>query len=195
MAARRSDRTPVEPSDPSASYNVRKEFGGRAYTGMRVGGVHNWMYGEGAWKERKVTPDKWSIHYAATKRRRGKAPTGSGAPVGTEYHWYVLAHQRVKKLDANTYETEMEGVKYKLAHKRAAATAWSTWSAAFQSASQRRKLIAILEEEIASLKAMAEAAGEKAEGAVPRARRARKRPAARTRRPTVQGDGRQRRLA
>jgi hypothetical protein len=24
--------------------------------------------------------------------------------VGTEYHWYIVAHQIVKKVDANTYE-------------------------------------------------------------------------------------------
>jgi hypothetical protein len=29
------------------------------------------------------------------------APEGSGVPVGTEYHWYVLAHQNVRKLNAN----------------------------------------------------------------------------------------------
>lgn len=24
--------------------------------------------------------------------------------MGTEYHWYIVAHQIVKKVDANTYE-------------------------------------------------------------------------------------------
>ena len=29
-----------------------------------------------------------------TKRRAGHAPEGSGVPVGTEYHWYIVAHRR-----------------------------------------------------------------------------------------------------
>jgi hypothetical protein len=31
-----------------------------------------------------------------------RSKLGSGAPIGTEYHWYILAHQNVRKLDANT---------------------------------------------------------------------------------------------
>ncbi|MGH9912087.1 MAG: hypothetical protein ACRD5E_09455 [Nitrososphaeraceae archaeon] len=53
------------------------------------------------------------------KRRAGNAPEGFGVPVGTEYHWYIVAHQIVKKVDANKYTTTMTGIKYKLAHKRA----------------------------------------------------------------------------
>lgn len=41
----------------------------------------------------------------------------SGIPVGTEYHWYILAQQSVRKLDANKYSTSMTGLKYKLGHK------------------------------------------------------------------------------
>lgn len=33
--------------------------------------------------------------------------------------------QHVKKLDANTYETHLEGSKYKLAHKSATSKTWS----------------------------------------------------------------------
>ena len=36
-----------------------------------------------------------------TKRRAGRAPEGSGVPVGTEYHWYIVAHQNVCKVNAN----------------------------------------------------------------------------------------------
>lgn len=43
----------------------------------------------------KITPDLWTISYAVTKRRAGRAPKGSGVPVGTEYHWYIVAHQHV----------------------------------------------------------------------------------------------------
>jgi hypothetical protein len=45
--------------------------------------------------------------------------------VGTEYHWYILAHQNVKKVDANRYTTSMTGIKYKLAHRRAERENWN----------------------------------------------------------------------
>jgi hypothetical protein len=70
-------------------------------------------------ERKKVTPDKWQFNYNVTKRRAGTAPEGSGVPVGTEYHWYILANQNVKKLDANNYTTSLIGLKNKLAHKRA----------------------------------------------------------------------------
>ena len=103
----------------SRSYNKFKDFEGKKYTGMKVGRTHKWYYDKGEWKEKKLTPDKWQFTYNVTKRRVGKAPEGSGVPVGTEYHWYILANQNVKKLDANSYTTSMLGLKYKLAHKRA----------------------------------------------------------------------------
>lgn len=109
----------------SASYDRFKEFEGKRYTGMAVGRRHKWRYDQGEWSERKVTPDKWEFTYAVKKRRAGKAPEGSGAPTGTAYRWYILAEQVVTKLDANTYSTEMVGLKHKLAHKRADKGAWS----------------------------------------------------------------------
>ena len=125
--------------DIAATYNAFKEFEGRRYTGMRVGRRHKWNYDAGVWTEGKVTPDQWEIHYAVTKRRVGRAPEGSGVPVGTGYHWYVLAHQNVTKLNANEYTTSMTGMKFKLAHRRADK---GTWSASVQA--QRRYLIKIL---------------------------------------------------
>src|ERR1043165_1979489 len=89
--------------DISASYNQYKDFEGQQYTGMRVGRSHKWYYDKGEWKETKITPDLWEISYAVTKRRKGKAPKGSGVPVGTGYHWYIIAHQKVIKLNANDY--------------------------------------------------------------------------------------------
>ena len=93
-----------------------------------------------------LAPDRWEFSYAVHKRRAGHAPAGSGVPVGTEYHWYILAHQNVRKLDANTYTTALTGLKYKLAHKRAGK---DTWSASDQA--QRRQLIKILREMIDDL--------------------------------------------
>jgi hypothetical protein len=127
--------------DVAATYDAFKEFEGRRYTGMRVGRGHKWNYDPGVWTEKKVTPDQWEIHFAVTKRRVGKAPEGSGVPVGTGYHWYILAHQNVTKLNANEYTTSMTGMKFKLAHRRADR---GTWSASVQA--QRRHLITILKQ-------------------------------------------------
>jgi hypothetical protein len=130
----------------AASYDKFKEFQGKRYTGMAVGRRHKWRYDPGEWTEKKVTPDKWEFQYAVKKHRAGKAPEGSGAPVGTAYHWYILAHQTVTKLDANSYTTEMVGVKHKLAHRRADKSSWSAGDTA-----QRRQLIKILQGMIAEL--------------------------------------------
>jgi hypothetical protein len=106
-------------------YDALKEYKGRQYTGMKIGRGHTWDYDAGPWKETKQTPDVWTIHYAVTKRRRGHAPKGSGVPVGTEYNWTILAQQTVRKLNANDYTTELNGLKFKLAHKRADKGKWS----------------------------------------------------------------------
>ena len=133
--------------DISKGYNEYKEFEGRKYTGMRVGGTHEWYYDKGEWKEKKIAPDKWEFTYATNKRRAWNAPEGSGARVGTEYHWYILAHQNVRKLDANSYATSMTGLKYKLAHKRIWRKRWNATDSA-----QRKRLIQILQELIDQLK-------------------------------------------
>jgi hypothetical protein len=109
----------------SGAYEEFKEFNGKKYTGMRVGGSHKWYYDKGIWREKKVTPYKWELTYSVNKKRVWDAPEGSGVPVGTEYHWYILAHQNIKKLDANNYTTSMTGLKYKLAHKRAQKEKWN----------------------------------------------------------------------
>ena len=108
-----------------STYNEYKEFQGRKYTGMKVGRSHKWYYDKGEWKEKKVTPDQWDFNFSIDKKRAGQAPEGSGVPVGTEYHWYILAHQNVKKVDANRYTTSMTGIKYKLAHRRAERENWN----------------------------------------------------------------------
>lgn len=133
--------------DLAATYNAFKEFEGRLYTGVKVGRTQKWYYDQGEWKEKKLTPDKWEFTYAVHKRRAGKAPPGSGVPTGTEYHWYILAHQHVRKLDENTYSTAMAGVKYKLAHKRAGKEQWSATERA-----QRRRLVQVLEEMLGELR-------------------------------------------
>src|SRR5438477_1862992 len=162
-------------SDGSAarsSYDRFKEFEGKRYTGMAVGRGHKWKYEAGDWTEKKVTPDKWEVHYAVKKHRKGRAPEGSGAPVGTSHHWYILADQVVTKLDANTYSTELKGTKWKLAHKRADKESWSSSDRA-----QRRRLVQILREMIAEL----ETAPAETPAAQPEARPAKAAPAVTTR--------------
>lgn len=155
MAARASTglrkpirRKPEIKKDISKSYNQFKKVEGQQYTGMKVGRSHKWYYDKGEWREKKITPDEWEINYAVTKRRAGKAPEGSGVPVGTEYHWYILAHQNVRKLNANDYTTAMTGLKFKLSHKRAGSEKWSTSEKA-----ERRRLIKIFQRMIAQLEA------------------------------------------
>jgi hypothetical protein len=140
--------------DAAATYDAFKEFEGKRYTGMKIGRSHHWHYDPGDWKETKITPDEWRIEFAVTKRRAGRAPEGSGVPVGTGYHWYILAHQNVTKLDANSYTTSMTGMKFKLAHKRADKQTWSASPAA-----QRRHLIEILQRVVKDLQHGAEADG------------------------------------
>jgi hypothetical protein len=171
-------------SDPAVSYNEFKEYEGQRYTGMKIGRSHKWDYDQGEWKETKITPDLWQISYAVTKRRRGRAPEGSGVPVGTEYHWYVLAHQNVFKQNANDYTTSLTGLKFKIAHKRAGSEKWSATPK-----TQRKRMIQFLQNVIADLAKQGESETANAlEGAAPSERRetgaTRRRIASRSRRPT-----------
>jgi hypothetical protein len=128
------------------TYNQFKAFEGKLYTGMKVGGRHKWHYDAGEWKEKKITPDRWEFEYVVRKRRAGHAPEGSGVPVGTEYHWYIVAHQNVRKLDANSYSTAMTGIKFKVAHKRADKDTWSATET-----TQKRNVLKLLKEIVAGL--------------------------------------------
>lgn len=80
-----------------STYNEHKELEGRKYTGMKVRRTHKWYYDKGECKEIKITPDQWHFTFSVDKKRAGQAHEGSGVPVGTEYHWYKLAHQNAKK--------------------------------------------------------------------------------------------------
>ncbi len=161
-SARKTKKKPGVKKDIAATYNAFKQFGGQQYTGMKIGRSHKWYYDKGVWRDKKITPDEWEISYAVTKRRAGKAPKGSGVPVGTEYHWFIVAHQHVKKLNANDYSTEMTGYKFKVAHKRFDKEKWSASDAA-----RRRRMIKFLEEMIGRLES------EQEETAVPEQKPAR----------------------
>jgi len=142
--ARRSTNEPK--STLAVSYDEFKEYEGRRYTGMKIGRSHKWYYDQGEWKETKITPDLWQIGYAVTKRRAGRAPEGSGVPVGTAYHWYVIAHQNTTKQSANDYTTSLTGLKFKIAHKRAGSSKWSATPK-----TQRKRMIMFLKNVIADL--------------------------------------------
>jgi len=132
------------------AYDDLKEFAGEEYSGMAVGGEHSWIYPNGLWRERKVAPDRWEFTFSSIKERERPAPQGSGAPPKTLYHWYLLAHQRVRKVDADTYTTFMSGLKYKVAHKR---PQWRKWSSQYPGQeSEQERVIAILEETLSGLK-------------------------------------------
>jgi len=130
----------------NSGYNKPKNFKGKQYTGMAIGRSHHWHYDQGDWKETKITPDLWEISYEVIKRRVGHAPEHSGVPVGTGYHWYILAHQSAEKLTANDYTTQMSGLKFKLAHKRADKNKWN-----IKGPTQRKHLIKFLKEFINQL--------------------------------------------
>ena len=142
-------------SNPAVSYNEFKEYEGQRYTGMKIGRSHKWRYDQGEWKETKITPDLWQISYAVSKRRAGRAPEGSGVPVGTEYHWYVLAHQNVAKQTANDYSTSLTGLKFKIAHKRADSEKWSATPK-----TQCKRMIMFLQSVIADLEKQNDSEGD-----------------------------------
>src|ERR1043165_1366019 len=130
----------------SSSYNEFKNYKGEFYTGMAVGRSHKWNYDRGVWRETKITPERWELTYDVKKRRAGHAPKGSGVPVGTGYHWFILSHQYVEKLNEDDYSTSMVGVKFKLAHRRAEKATWNASDDA-----QRAHLIKILHDFIREL--------------------------------------------
>lgn len=136
---------------PGARYGDPKEFQGRQYHGMKVGGVHKWTYPDGVWEERKLDPQRWEVTFRSLKRRRTRAPRGSGAGVGSGYHWLIVAHQWAHKLDANTYATLMEGHKYLVAFKK---PDWGKWNTQFRhQKGARAKTLKALQDAIARVEA------------------------------------------
>src|SRR5687768_12993275 len=143
------------------AYSDEKSHGSAKYHGMKVGGQHSWTYLDGQWTERKIAPDRWEVTFSSLKRRNRKAPANSGAEVGSGYHWLIVAHQWVDKLDANTYATQMEGAKYLIAFKK---PDWPVWNTQFRNSKRhaKEKTIAALEDMIRRI----EAGGEEWEEAV-----------------------------
>ncbi|WP_455393013.1 hypothetical protein [[Eubacterium] cellulosolvens] len=131
------------------NYDRLKEYDGKVYTGMRIGGTHNWQYPNGRWLETKVAPDKWEFTFDSLKVRNRLAGENTGAAKGTTYHWYILADQLATKLDNNSYETSMKGVKFKLGHKR---PYWRMFSYDYEDQlSYKEMVIQVLEETLRAL--------------------------------------------
>ncbi|UCC19240.1 MAG: hypothetical protein JSV62_14230 [Promethearchaeota archaeon] len=131
-------------------YNVLKKFNNKTYSGMRVGGSHRWNYLNGKWYETKKEPDKWNFKFNSIKTRITPAPINSGASINTKYHWYIIADQIATKIDNNSYMTVMEGVKFKIGHKR---PYWKTFSYNYpDQPSYKERIIQILEKILADLK-------------------------------------------
>lgn len=133
------------------SFDDTKVFNGRCYSGMSVGAGHLWNYPNGLWEETKITPDQWRIKFSSVKCRTNPAPEGSGAPLGTGYHWYIMADQCVKKVSKDEYQTLMEGLKFKIGHRR---PYWKNWSYTYpEQPTYRQKLIGILRQTLQQLEA------------------------------------------
>lgn len=146
------------------AYDDPKTWQGRRYSGMSVGGRHDWDYVDGRWREVKVAPDQWDFTFTSEKRRRRAAPVGSGAEPGTKFHWFLLAHQRVRKVDADTYETFMEGSKWKVAHRK---PQWRRWSSEYDEQMPARERVAdILEQTARGLRGEGPARPPRLEGAL-----------------------------
>jgi len=97
--------------------DIKNHFG-QQYSGMTVGRTHNWMYHNADWVETKKTPELWQFKFNAIKSRTVPAPIGSGVPLQSAYHWLVVADQQAIKTSADDYQTIMQGLKFKIGHKR-----------------------------------------------------------------------------
>ena len=117
---------------------------------MKIGGTHKWHYNNGKWLEKKVAPDQWTFNFQSIKTRFQSAPMNSGAKLNTKYHWYMIADQIASKLDANSYLTNMKGIKFKIGHKR---PNWKTFSYNYpEQESYKDRIIKILEKTLENLK-------------------------------------------
>ena len=131
-------------------YNSLKKYNNKVYTGMRVGGSHNWNYTNGKWHETKIEPDKWSFKFNSLKTRVNPAPNNTGAGIKTKFHWYIIADQIATKIDSNSYMTSMNGVKFKIGHKR---PYWKAFSYNYhKQVPYKERIIKILEEILVELK-------------------------------------------
>lgn len=131
------------------TFEDMKTFNGQKYTGMPVGLSHHWNYPNGDWEETKISPDLWKIRFSSLKTRKTPAPEGYGVPLKTSYHWYIMADQQVTKTTKDDYQTVMQGLKFKVGHKR---PYWKNWSYGYEGQqTYRQKVIGILQSALQQL--------------------------------------------
>jgi hypothetical protein len=63
-------------------------------------------------------PGRGKFQFFSTKTRNKPLPLGSGCDLGTQYHWLVVTNQCVRKIDADSYKTFMNGLKFKVGYKK-----------------------------------------------------------------------------
>lgn len=116
---------------------------------MKVGGSHRWNF-NGEWLETKEAPDKWEFNFKSKKTRINPTPQNTGAQIGTKFHWYIVADQIATKIDSNSYKVDMNGLKFKVGHKR---PYWRTFSYDYpEQLTYKEKIIEILEYLLKELK-------------------------------------------
>jgi len=131
-------------------YNSFKKYRDKIYTGMKVGGSHQWNFNNGKWTEIKEAPDRWGFEFKSTKTRANQALQNTGARIGTKYHWYIIADQIITKIDSNSYKVEFNGSKFKVGHKR---PDWKKFSYDYPiQVTYKKKVIQILENLLKELK-------------------------------------------
>ncbi len=131
-------------------YDILKNYNNKKYSGMRIGDSHSWDYNNGKWNEIKTAPDRWKIKFDCLKTRVRSAPNNSGASIQSKFHWYIIADQIATKVDNNSYQTSMKGVKFKIGHKR---PHWRTFSYNYpEQLSYKENVIKILENILEKLK-------------------------------------------
>lgn len=137
---------------------LRTDGKGNKYTGAPVGYKHQWKYTEPEVEETKLSQTLWAFRMKSTKRKVTESRTNGNIEPGTMYHWYFIGDQIVRKIDENSYETDLQAIKYKLGHKR---PYWKTFSYNYQDQiktgkSQTQMKIQALNEELNMLKQIQE---------------------------------------
>lgn len=137
----KSRRNSAQKSRKKVQAHPLTEFEGEPYNGLRA--TQTWAMGKGKWEEQRTGAQSWEILFETIAVKPLK--TGTGMPIGSEHHSYVLAHQKLVKTRNNTYQVRIEGLKFKLAHKETG----EKWSA--NANVRRHNLIKILKQALHDL--------------------------------------------
>jgi hypothetical protein len=121
--------------------NPLAEFEGNEYNGTRE--EIAWQLSKNTWSEFRRGEKSWDVLFETNASKPFEG--AKDMPVGSEYHSYILAHQKLVKTRKNTYAMKLEGLKFKLAHKEDGAS-WSS-----NERGRKNQLIKILKEMLATL--------------------------------------------